>query len=104
MSLAPKGDIHNGLIINGKFLITSKIGEGAFGEIFEAKTLPDTDASAPVAIKFESSGNKKSSLLNECRVLSIFKCLHHSRCLSFAFVSSYATFCQNISLWEVWKI
>ena len=73
MATSLKGDIRPGVLIDSKYRIIKKIGEGSFGEIFAALSLPTPNSSAPpeVAIKFEKIFTGKKLLESESQTLSI---------------------------------
>ena len=73
-----KGDIRPGAVIDTKYRITKKIGEGSFGEIFAAISLPAPNNPAPpeVAIKFEKIFTGKKLLESESQTLSVLNGLY----------------------------
>ncbi len=64
-----------GTVLRGKWRLTKKVGQGAFGEIFSGVDLTNHE---PVAIKLERWDTKKAVLKME---VSVLKKLQHTSCV-----------------------
>eukprot|EP00347_Sterkiella_histriomuscorum_P000627 403375115 len=66
VNYAPQQDYSQGMMANGRFMITKSIGKGSFGEIFQGV---DTLSNQEVAIKMEHKHCKVKVLTQEFKIL-----------------------------------
>lgn len=87
--------VGQGTVLKGRWKLSKKIGQGAFGEIFNGT---DTTTQDPVAVKLERWDNKKAVLKMEVAVLKKLQhCQYACRYVSAAPHTATPFFFQHIT-------